>query len=844
MLFKKITFNKYIAINKMSEIIMFPTQAKCFKNASTNNHLFYFAQDINERGAKIFGSTPDFNSFYEIYKDQDTKNFYETLHFKEPRYEYYDIDMCVSDDILPNPEKVFLDFCGVHSKFLQFSKQDNGYNDWRITDSSKDRKISLHVINKGRVWRNHKETEEWYNSFKIFVDSHYPDSMGGIIDYSVKSRNREMRMIGSSKFSQDRPLERATWHGESRDAHISDFFIQNIDIRGLKQANARVEAYKNETIERQKESKNNEKARLEYETTSSSFILVDAEDDEVEALCSMICDLVSKNQSVLCDKEFPEKMCYTDFRNWTFAYLNGDRAKNADLKKYWEEDMYPLYRHSADHDPNVLWNNMSESRVVEKSYTIKSLHYWAKSHPDYNLMFHKDLGQYEIGVFDPNDKTYYWGDFVREITDQTFEDTEKLKVFFLKNFPTVVNTEMNGDYTYYLKKESDLFSPDIPKYQVKSYIRDEKGIKTVVKTSITSLFSMFSSSLPRYNRLEFKPYDTVRNNEEENSKVLNTFVGFKAQYLEKNVDMDRLKPILDHILIVWARGEVDRFKYIISWIASIIKYPNKMNKVMLVLYSEFQQIGKGIIAEWLVNNVLGREVAGKTEDMEKVVGRFNGFIDRKILTVLDDTSSHDNYKNGCWNKLKSLITDPTQTIEKKGLETKTITSYNNFMMLTNQANAVKIDSGDARMAVFRCSNEKAGDRVYFNALNACLEESDMADMFYSYLYDLPASDYIDPRCIPHTEEKAEMEHQSMEQPKKFLKDISNAEYEYPIDEYYTKQDFYNMFLCWIVENGEKSGIYSVSKFEACIKPHIEKKRIRLGNGENPVNRYDTKTIKI
>lgn len=84
----------------------------------------------------------------------------------------------------------------------------------------------------------------------------------------------------------------------------------------------------------------------------------------------------------------------------------------------------------------------------------------------------------------------------------------------------------------------------------------------------------------------------------------------------------------------------------LSWLAHIIKKPCVLTKRMLILYSDKQQIGKGIIAEWLITQIFGMDVAGKTEDLDKVTGRFNSFIDRKVFTVLDDASSQDSYHSG------------------------------------------------------------------------------------------------------------------------------------------------------------------------------------------------------
>ena len=52
---------------------------------------------------------------------------------------------------------------------------------------------------------------------------------------------------------------------------------------------------------------------------------------------------------------------------------------------------------------------------------------------------------------------------------------------------------------------------------------------------------------------------------------------------------------------------------------------------MITLISDNEQVGKGIIVEWFINEIIGPSISGKTGEFDNIIGRFNSFIMNKIL---------------------------------------------------------------------------------------------------------------------------------------------------------------------------------------------------------------------
>lgn len=804
---------------------LFPVQIKAFN--SGKNNLFFFTKCKNEMSAKTYGTTSDYKQFDSMIQSMEDKpdNISELIKSNLPRCEYYDIDYNNTDK---TPEQVFLNFNHIYNAY-HISHDLPIEVDWRITDASKKstRKVSLHLVNRCKIQKNHKETLDTYTRFNEFIQTHYPDERD-VFDMACKGGNRVMRMIGQSKFGEDRPLEKAWWHAESKDAPTDEFYIQNVNYQLLIKQQADLKTRNKQKSDENKIKKKLEKSRITEERTGTCMTILDKSDDETESLCTLIADLVSNKKSALCNTTFPDKIGYETLRDISFAYIESCRENkrdDSDIYSFWETDLYPLYRHSGNHKGTILWKCFINANKPLKSYTKASLHYWARSHCDYQNIFCLNKDSYHIGTFNAKDD-YYAGDFYRELFSTTWDSYQEMLKFFLGNFNRICIPLASGNIEYYFKKEINPYEHCKTLGSTKVYYMIDGEKKSCQARFLPeSVINLITT----YNGIGFEPYDTLINLHEPIANIFNTYHGFKADYMLGEFNKEDIQPVLDHIFIVWANRDQVKYDHIISWLSHIIKYPNRQTKVMIVLFSNSEQTGKGIIAEWLVNEIFGREISGKTQSVEAITGRFNSFLDRKLLVVLDDTSSHDTYKSGANNKLKSIITDPTQVIENKGIDSKNQTNYVNLMMLTNQGNAQKIGKGDSRIAVYECNDEKRGKRDYFNKLGSLLSLKETADNFYTYLYNM--TDLVDPRNIPQTKEREDMMINTLDQPTKFLMDIKDEEVEglAVTHKFVPKINLYSEFTNWVISNGERQGIYSFRKFNSAIKFYLKEDNKYMDN---------------
>ena len=214
-----------------------------------------------------------------------------------------------------------------------------------------------------------------------------------------------MRMIGSSKYGQKRPLLKAKWHALSSISKFSDFFIQNPSICNIESYEERFKEIKEYYDNLNLSCKTNRIQLDESKKRLYDFTLIDKENDEITELICLITEHIRNGLSKLCDKEYKYKICYENLMFLSFAYIHACVSKDNNFStrvqdKYepyydlWLTDIFILYRHGEGRNPLDIWRGFTSShhnygidKKRTETYTIASLHYWARENPKYKDIF-------------------------------------------------------------------------------------------------------------------------------------------------------------------------------------------------------------------------------------------------------------------------------------------------------------------------------------------------------------------------------------------------------------------------------------------------------------------------
>jgi len=391
---------------------------------------------------------------------------------------------------------------------------------------------------------------------------------------------------------------------------------------------------------------------------------------------------------------------------------------------------------------------------------------------------------------------YVWCDFLLEFRGE-FESLDELCEKFLEKYPKVLAKIEHG-MGFFFKKDTqtDLFTrvsglavSSIPfRYKSMNIVKG-KITSTVNTVTLSELLTHLQDKLPLYSKETFKPC---------NHKLLrfeyNTWTGFKSDIssFEGKMDMTRVNPILEYIKTVISNNDENVLNYIISWLRHIVVKPYKKTEVAVFLHSDDKGTGKGTLGYWLKNYVFGNHVSHVVCGLSKLTQKHNTCIQKKIFTMVEEIPATAGEFHAQFDSMKHLITDPEITIEPKGVDPYEIPNMTNFLMMSNNIMALKIEKGDRRYACFEVSPKKKGDEEYWDYIHNEVLTEETAKHFFQYLKQLPESKCVSLRKIPKTELRETMINNSIPAYERFFIEIKNNTFQIPqgayMDEFVYKGD--------------------------------------------------------
>ena len=264
---------------------------------------------------------------------------------------------------------------------------------------------------------------------------------------------------------------------------------------------------------------------------------------------------------------------------------------------------------------------------------------------------------------------------------------------------------------YFIKEKQDgqYIIRECTKETFNDTLSKRKPFHGNTKISLSHIVNAYSNYFLYDDLKLFKPCDE---NKELEETIINIFQGYKYQEVITD-DFTILEPLLNHIKEVNCNGDERKYEYIMNWYANIIQNLAVKNGTLPIIYGS-QGSGKSLFVE-IMADLLGSLAITNADDLDKVFGKFNGIVEKKVLVVLNEIGEA-NDKFAYSEKMKSRITQVNTLYEKKGIETKTGLNYANYIMTANYANPIKSQKGDRRTIYFPTNNKYCGDRKYFKEL--------------------------------------------------------------------------------------------------------------------------------
>ena len=246
-------------------------------------------------------------------------------------------------------------------------------------------------------------------------------------------------------------------------------------------------------------------------------------------------------------------------------------------------------------------------------------------------------------------------------------------------------------------------------------------------------------------KLVFKPGGSTDPSE------FNLWRGFA---LEPHRGWQKQQRLLKHIREVICRRDTKKFKYLIRSLAWMVQNPEKHSGVVIVLKSRKQGTGKTTLGKVMLD-IFGHHGA-LIDDKERLLGRFTDWLETVSFVLAEEILWAGDHK--ATDKFKSLVTGDTLQVERKFGNCRQIPNRLKIIATTNHDHAVAAGVQDRRNVVFDVSDERAGDRAWFDNLYGDLADGGRSE-FLHFLQSIKLGDWH-PREILKTTETVEQQRMS------------------------------------------------------------------------------------
>ncbi len=215
--------------------------------------------------------------------------------------------------------------------------------------------------------------------------------------------------------------------------------------------------------------------------------------------------------------------------------------------------------------------------------------------------------------------------------------------------------------------------------------------KLVTDSGVTRYIRAIDDWLKWEDRRKINAY-CFNNTEPYNNGTANLFSGFEVKPVQNEQAVNHTIDVLTKII---CSGKVEQAQALIRILAWEAQNIGKPSRVIKLIKSNNQQTGKGSFFD----DFMGQQIYGKsayiTNELQKVVGRFNSHLKGITYVLLDETGFSGNKVSA--NTLKNLSTTTSIRFEQKGLDIGLPTPVAfNIIALTNHETGAHIEDGDGR----------------------------------------------------------------------------------------------------------------------------------------------------
>jgi hypothetical protein len=183
-----------------------------------------------------------------------------------------------------------------------------------------------------------------------------------------------------------------------------------------------------------------------------------------------------------------------------------------------------------------------------------------------------------------------------------------------------------------------------------------------------------------------------------------------------------------------------------------------------------------------------------TNPERDVWGSFNSIMMDSFLINLNELSKKSTLE--AEGQIKALVTDPTITINKKGVDQVQIKSFHRFIITTNKDDPINTSKDDRRNLIIRCSDELCGNKTFFSNFYDLLDDVSVVRTCYDFFKSIPNLDKFNSLPIPNTSYQDELKKLDVTPPEQFLIYLCESSNNLEL----TAKEFFTRFQMFLAES--------------------------------------------
>ena len=238
----------------------------------------------------------------------------------------------------------------------------------------------------------------------------------------------------------------------------------------------------------------------------------------------------------------------------------------------------------------------------------------------------------------------------------------------------------------------------------------------------------------RYDTVAFTPLPTP-------ATTINYWVPPSVQ--PQSGDLSKIGKFLNQVI---CNRQRESLIYLIKFLAHMWQKPEEKPGIAIVLLGG-QGTGKGTFFQLLAN--IWTRTTLQVSSVEHIVGGFNAAMERNFIINMDEALFSGDRR--AMDRLKSMITEPTITIEQKYQPRRTVGSIHRFFAASNHQHFGNIEKDDRRFVFLRVSEERKGDHNYFGEIHSAINDPFQLAAFCQVLATTDIADF-NVRSKPNTSE--------------------------------------------------------------------------------------------